>query len=356
MTQPIVYTKTRTKLKLYRIGTTPASLTSFKTSMDLKLKYQNKEIPSLFSDPVVAEICATTAFQRLKRISFLGAVDDLTHFSRGLRQNRFDHSIGVALLAQQYAKVMELADADRVAVILAGLLHDVGHAPLSHSLEPLFVKIFGLNHHLATSNLLKGRVGLGTDLWKVLKSNRIDPDQLITLMEGKSSGVMGRIFSSPINIDTIEAIWRGGAYLRKKFSDPGKVLNSFINLDRSSDQVFDKFWEEKQTFYKLMIYSDIGVQADYSARACVLASSQVLREDDFYLDEKMFFSNREKINSKCSNLTITIPVRNFDIDRVQRTTSYDSISKRFTVTKFVKTYSFDEASIKAATYTQPEIF
>jgi len=297
-------------------------------SENLKLRYSDDDIESSFSDELVKSVCKTAAFQRLKGISFLGAVEREPSYLK-LRNNRFDHSIGVALLAQHYAKAMELSDSERVLVVLSALLHDLGHAPLSHSLEPLFSD-FGLDHHIATSNLLQGKVKLGEDLAKLLRKNRIDSERLVSLMSGEDFSALGCIFSYPINVDTIEAIWRGGAYFRKQLLNPVSVLDSFIKKEFENG-VIDSFWQEKNNFYKLMIYSREGVAADHWARVRVQSSSRSLQPEDFYLTEKRFFEKYKNENIPDEPALVKVKVRKFIVNNQITVSDYSAIEDRYEI-------------------------
>src|SRR5208337_2078246 len=100
-------------------------------------------------DPLFVELVETPAFRRLKSIRFLGGIDYLLVRSpngatRNIRYTRYQHSLGVARLALLYSEQRDLSIAERRTVYVAALLHDVGHAPLSHSLEPIFEQAFGL--------------------------------------------------------------------------------------------------------------------------------------------------------------------------------------------------------------------
>lgn len=298
----------------------------------LKLKYTREDIVRLFMDSVVPYICETAAFQRLKGISFLGAVERTPAYSKR-RNNRFDHSVGVALLAQYYAKKMGFSEADRTKVVVAALLHDIGHAPLSHSIEPLFAERFGLNHHVATENILRGDVALGKGLHSALSKFSIDADELINLMSGSDSSKLGRIFSLPINVDTVEAIWRGGTYVRKQFFHPLSVMDAFIECDFKSGSIIDRFWTEKHSFYWLMIYSKDGVAADYWARERVGSNSN-LTPDDFYLTEKHFLGKYiAGTVDKIDPVELDIKVRHFEVDDHQNISSYEGIPSRYKVVK-----------------------
>jgi hypothetical protein len=85
-------------------------------------------------------------FQRLGRIKQLG----LTYLVYpGAHHTRFHHAIGAAHLMEQAVQTLkdngiEISNDEKMAVILAILLHDIGHGPFSHALENSFVT--GVSH------------------------------------------------------------------------------------------------------------------------------------------------------------------------------------------------------------------
>src|SRR2546426_274344 len=90
---------------------------------------------------VFKDVMDTREFQRLRRITQLGLA---SYVFPGATHTRFSHSLGVAYLAHSVlAHLSEWAEGDtrdEVAeawneVVLAGLLHDLGHGPFSHSFE-----------------------------------------------------------------------------------------------------------------------------------------------------------------------------------------------------------------------------
>ena len=87
-------------------------------------------------EPLLQVIIDTFEFQRLRDIKQLGA----THYVfPSATHTRFEHSIGVAYLAEQLIlnlKVSqpELGITDNMVLLvkIAGLIHDIGHGPYSH--------------------------------------------------------------------------------------------------------------------------------------------------------------------------------------------------------------------------------
>jgi hypothetical protein len=93
-------------------------------------------------DPVIIELINTKEFQRLRHISQLSGAKIIfpsaTH-------TRFSHSLGTYHLINrvfQEAKIdQKISLKDKQLILIAGLLHDIGHGPFSHSFE----KILSIN-------------------------------------------------------------------------------------------------------------------------------------------------------------------------------------------------------------------
>ena len=94
-------------------------------------------------------------FQRLRRIKQLG-LTNLVY--PGALHTRFHHAIGAMHLMQEAIltlrqKGTEITPEEEQAVLVAILLHDIGHGPFSHALEHSIVK--GIPHEVISSLLMQ---------------------------------------------------------------------------------------------------------------------------------------------------------------------------------------------------------
>ena len=112
--------------------------------MQNKLKIINDPVYGFIKIPsnFIFDIIQHPIVQRLRRVKQLG----LSHLVYpGAVHTRFQHVLGalhlMTLAIQELvSKGIEIREEEKEAVFLAILLHDVGHAPFSHSLEFQFVK------------------------------------------------------------------------------------------------------------------------------------------------------------------------------------------------------------------------
>jgi HD superfamily phosphohydrolase len=93
-------------------------------------------------DPVedlLIRLIDTAPFQRLRRVRQLGAASFTFHGAEG---SRFTHSLGVLWVARQVFDRLQKNYPElrchRAVVLVAALLHDLGHGPYSHTGEEMF--------------------------------------------------------------------------------------------------------------------------------------------------------------------------------------------------------------------------
>lgn len=144
-------------------------------------------------DPFLKLLLTTRAVRRLKSIRFLGGIDYVlvpwpNASGRNKRYTRHQHSLGVTRLAALYSAEQQLSEHEFRVVCAAALLHDVGHAPLSHSLEPIFYEYFGVEHHRTSEDIICGRVPIGRDVYNYLRAYHVDVEHVAALATGRESG------------------------------------------------------------------------------------------------------------------------------------------------------------------------
>lgn len=215
------------------------------------------ELGTFVEEPLFLELIRTEAFQRLGAVRFLGGIDYLlvrnpNGAPGNTRYTRLQHSLGVARLALKYSSIFEISAADRQLIVAAALLHDIGHAPLSHSIEPVFRECFAIDHHDATKDIIFGHVEIGRSVYKALRNCSVDIDRLASLVAGKD-GAFHEFFSGPINFDTIEGILRTRTFGNAPTTfAPDVVVEAAINRSSPTHQeIVDQFWLYKDQVYAI---------------------------------------------------------------------------------------------------------
>ncbi|MCJ2114476.1 HD domain-containing protein [Methylobacterium sp. E-025] len=260
----------------------------------------------IMGDGLYAELAKTQAFQRLRQVRFLGGIDYIlvpTPNGSKTRYTRFQHSLGVARLALLYARRKELNYEDRRTLYVAAMLHDIGHAPLSHSLEPMFLQKFGIEHHKATSDIITGRAELGLEVFKVLRWHGINVERVNALIAGEDRGFDG-LFSGPINFDTIEGILRSHSYATASPTvySPEAITQAAIFRDvPKSKEIVDTFWYYKNLMYQTVINSESGVLADFVCQKFMEMNIRHFSKDDYFTTEEAIFRKMPGLRELLTN-------------------------------------------------------
>ena len=253
------------------------------------------DTPSLFEDPLLRELVGSRPVQRLRRIGFLGALDRIQ--SRN-RHNRHDHSVGVARLALLYARNRNLSRHDTRLLAVAGLLHDVGHGPLSHTLEPIFKSRFGISHHKAGFEIIRGESSLGREIPEVLARHGLDLEEVNAMIEGTHHGRHAFLFSSPINLDTIEGVTRCHSFFLRKRPEvmsAAGIVRTVSETDTLPTRTLDSFWRLKHQMYNLAIHHPVGLLYDGLAQAVVTQDIDGFEPSDFLKDEEQLRRGKRKL-------------------------------------------------------------
>jgi hypothetical protein len=249
----------------------------------------DREVRSTFSDPLYVTLIESPRFQRLKHVRFLGTIDYLITANGtrlNIRHTRYQHSLGVGYLARRLSKEVGWGIPTERAFVAAALLHDIGHGPLSHSLEPVFHKSFAINHHDATLQIITSGFGGEAPLAESLAAHGVDSDRVIDMISNRA-GEWVDLFLGPFNLDTLEAISRCATYLhRNPVSAPpwSLVLAAHIGATESPS-LLDSFWALKDLVYTRLIQSPTGISADLNAQDFIYKHLATFNRDDFFLSE-----------------------------------------------------------------------
>ena len=141
------------------------------------MKVINDAIHGQFSlEGVRAELLETPEMNKLSHIKQLG----LAHLVfPGAHHTRFEHSLGVSHIGGMMADSIGLDKQEKILVQVAGMLHDVGHGPYSHTLEHILHERGGLDHMSITEGIILGEYDVlreGEDT--SIQSRKLIPDIL----------------------------------------------------------------------------------------------------------------------------------------------------------------------------------
>ena len=146
-----------------------------------------------------ARILETKEVQRLRRIKQLG---NAYLVYPGATHSRLQHSLGTMEATKRFSE--QLFGKGIEALSLVGLLHDIGHAPLSHTLDSQYEQHLGKNHE---------RIGLdiifGSEIWDIISGIGISKGEFTGLFSGKERG---KIVTGALGSDRVDYLSRDAYY------------------------------------------------------------------------------------------------------------------------------------------------
>ncbi len=184
---------------------------------------------------LVARLVDTPEFQRLRRIRQLG----LAHFAyQAAEHSRFTHSLGAYHLAtrilDRLAPKYSISVADRTAVRVAALLHDVGHGPFSHVVEP----ILHFHHEdFSVEAVLSDKTQVG----KMLAE--FSPDiarRVADIIRGRfKPRALAQLVSSQLDVDRMDYLLRDSLMTGVKYGifDLEWIMRS-LEIDETADRLY----------------------------------------------------------------------------------------------------------------------
>lgn len=159
-------------------------------------------------DQVIWDLVKTREFQRLRRIKQLGTTYLVFH---GAEHSRFNHSLGVYEIVRRIVDDVfkgrkEWHESERLLVLCAALLHDLGHGPFSHAFE----NVFETDHEYFTRQILLG----DTEVNAVLRRVADDfPEKVAQVIEKTyPNELVVSLISSQIDADRMDYLQRDAYY------------------------------------------------------------------------------------------------------------------------------------------------
>ena len=143
-------------------------------------------------------------FQRLRRIRQLGG--DFQVYPTA-EHSRFSHSLGVYEIVRRMVTEVktlcaELTEYEKVCVMLAGLLHDVGHGPFSHAFE----HVTNHSHEEYTAKIILGETELNSILRAVSKKM---PEDIVSIIQHThENDILNQIVSGQLDADRMDYLLR----------------------------------------------------------------------------------------------------------------------------------------------------
>lgn len=232
--------------------------------------------------PRVRAIVDTAEFQRLRQITQLGLA---SRVYPGAVHTRFEHVLGVFHNAIRY--LWQLGKDERFAatvtphqaevVLVAALLHDLGHWPFCHPIEDMGLANLPPHEEFAAEFLAPQR-----ELGQVLRSEwNIEPEEVLDVLAPRTDSpairLMRSILSGPIDIDKLDYLERDSLHAGVPYGrnfDRNRLIQSLLVNEAGDGLAIStkgKTAAELMVFARYVMFSEVYWHHAVRSATCMFA-------------------------------------------------------------------------------------
>ena len=227
-------------------------------------------IPDEIDVPItdrVRRLIDTKAFRRLASIPQLGLV---ALVYPGATHTRFEHSLGVYRNALEFIERLRrderfeqaIGEAEVSRLIVAALLHDLGHWPFCHPIEDLSLPTVGTHEEFAERWLHDDEVSAALrEDWD------LEPEGVLSLLNGphesRGERIAASVLSGPIDVDKLDYLYRDSLHAGVPYGrnfDRGRLISGLC-LDAAGERlaIEDKVKTaaEMMVFARYVMFSEV---------------------------------------------------------------------------------------------------
>ena len=258
------------------------------------------------TDTLIWHLIQTPEFQRLRRIKQLGG----THIVYPTAEHsRFSHSLGVYYIARRMVDILrkqgiKLDEEDRLLILCAALLHDVGHGPFSHSFE----LVLGIDHEDFTRRVLLE----DTQIQRLLENYQAGFAKKVSDVIEKiyPNYLIVSLISSEIDADRLDYLLRDSYFTGTPYGEIDlerilrtmRVVNGRIAFKHSGMHAIEDYLLSRYQMYWQVYLHDCSLSFNFIIQALLLRIKKLLLTDykfkcDMRLFNDIFISNEININT-----------------------------------------------------------
>ena len=218
---------------------------------------------------VIWQLLNTSWFQRLRRIRQLGGAYMVYHCAE---HSRFGHSLGTyEVVRRMVAEVPDLKEAltekEKITVMAAALLHDVGHGPYSHAFE----SISHISHEEVTCRVITGDKEIRTILNGAAKG--LAKDVADVIRHKSENKLLPQLISSQLDADRMDYLLRDAYFTGTAYGeyDLDRILRTLrVDHDRLVVKESGVYAVENYIMARYHMYWQVYYHPSARAYECLL--------------------------------------------------------------------------------------
>lgn len=184
---------------------------------------------SIKFEGITLKLLETPELQRMNGIKQLGL--GYLVFP-GANHTRLEHSIGVSYMAGEMATHLNLEPHEITLVKVAGLLHDIGHSPFSHTLEYILHEKLGKDHMEITADIIRGKIDVIDEeidgrerIYEIISNEGFSPEKIADIILGKNV-ISESEYEQFLPTDSTKSLFDGGkSYITQ-------IINGYLDSDQ----------------------------------------------------------------------------------------------------------------------------
>ncbi len=164
---------------------------------------------------VIWDCVNSKEFQRLRRIKQLGSSFVVYHTAE---HSRFTHSLGVYEIVRRMCNEVKdirdtLNEEEKITVMLAGLLHDIGHGPFSHTFESLC----DINHEIFSARIIEE----DSEVHRILESYKKGLSKNVSsiINHTHKNPILSQMISGQLDADRMDYLLRDAYFTGTKYGE-----------------------------------------------------------------------------------------------------------------------------------------
>jgi uncharacterized protein len=248
----------------------------------MNIREYSKVIDPLYGpiilDPFLSKLILQPEVQRLRdvRLSNINSML-ITGISN---VSRFEHSVGVAYLAQLLSQKLNLSQKESYTLQCAALLHDVSITPFGHLMEESFIYAgLSFDHEKKLYEIMKGDSEVGNQDFQIYKGKTIGFRKVLNYTEYRNlglnvneildciqgNGALGPLLNGTIDIDNIDNVCRMAWHLGLSFRRglPLEIIDIFskskglIIIQNEKEHLLKEWLDLRARLYNILMTNPI---------------------------------------------------------------------------------------------------
>ncbi len=286
---------------------------------NFKIIYDNVHRSIVVPEEILA-VVNSSELQRLSWIRHLGLA--YLVFPGGVH-TRFEHSLGTYHVASSVASVLSLDEHDSLLLEYAALLHDVGHGPLSHTLDSVFMHFYNLDHVNVGVSLIKGDRSISgeSSLPSIMEKYGVDPEEVVSVITGanlnKKRFFLHEIIDGVADIDQVDYLMRDAYHTGVAYGsiDDQRLINSYelfkghLVVGKKGINAAEGLTLARKLMYSSVYYHKTVRIAEVMIERAVEHALAIKKEDVNLFDDMELFNWLYRSNELSAELTRMVRYR-----------------------------------------------